>query len=705
MSYHPYYLSYYNPLAGSSQTAVRVLPVGWGEGMEQAARSLSQKPNAQDLRVAAWGMVGLAPFFPGKLGPLTPLGMLAADYVVVYSDDLQTNFPLSRLYHNQVTPETVIRAHGIDYAWIYPNTRFRAPMAAIESRAQPGDAILVNVPLPGAERYAGTVPLFTLDVEGGESAVIARLNQIATERRRLWLLEFTDPKLAADRQGWARYQLDTHAYLLEDFTEGNVRITAYRLPESPGFRAATPGPLAVDFGGQLRLAGADLGTAVAEWGRSLGVVLAWESIANTTADLNAFLHLEDTQGNRWGQGDAPIEDDEGRRTAHWPVGTHGQSRHRLQLLAGTPPGHYRLKAGVYVASTGARVSPSVPAPGSPLTGVILGEVEVVRSPVAVTVKDLGITHPLNNQPAAEVELLGFDLRQTTIGPGRTLPLDLFWRAPAEVRQDYRLRLELYGPDGTVQAAEEYPLVSPDYPTTHWQAGEALRGQYHLRVDRMVPGGPTNLVASLLAPTGVAATWLLTEVTVQTVQRRFEVPEIRFPYRARLGEGVTFLGYDMLACREARELESKGERETLSAPLNAQSCGPSSGLETESLPHDCALLLLCPPAPLLLTLYWQARSPMNDSFHVFVHLLDDQGQIRGQRDQVPAAEGRPTTSWVASEIITDTYQVPLAEGAPPGEYRIAIGMYNPTTGEHLPLRDTVPVTNQDQIVLPIKVQFR
>jgi 4-amino-4-deoxy-L-arabinose transferase-like glycosyltransferase len=51
---YPYYLSYYNPLMGGSRRAPQVMQIGWGEGIDQAARYLNQKPHAEKLKVISW---------------------------------------------------------------------------------------------------------------------------------------------------------------------------------------------------------------------------------------------------------------------------------------------------------------------------------------------------------------------------------------------------------------------------------------------------------------------------------------------------------------------------------------------------------------------------------------------------------------------------------------------------------------------------
>jgi hypothetical protein len=84
----------------------------------------------------------------------------------------------------------------------------------------------------------------------------------------------------------------------------------------------------------------------------------------------------------------------------------------------------------------------------------------------------------------------------------------------------------------------------------------------------------------------------------------------------------------------------------------------------------------------LTLYWQAMTRMEESYTVFVHLLNKDGIMGGQWDSVPGGGLLPTTSWLEGEVIADEYKVPIRPGAPPGEYLIEIGMYEASTGERL-----------------------
>ena len=83
------YLAWYNPLLGGPRQAADTLPVGWGEGLEEAAEYLNTQPDAEELTVATGGVPGMAPKFRGRTLPLTSASLIEADYVVVYISDRQ----------------------------------------------------------------------------------------------------------------------------------------------------------------------------------------------------------------------------------------------------------------------------------------------------------------------------------------------------------------------------------------------------------------------------------------------------------------------------------------------------------------------------------------------------------------------------------------------------------------------------------------
>ena len=120
--YHPYELAYYNPLLGGPATAVRSIPVGWGEGYEQAAAFINARPDGKDRPVATWFEPVLHPFVAaGTVPMIRALEPGQAGYAVLYIDQIQRrNVPQAiDAFYGKVAPAGVVRIHGIDYAYIY----------------------------------------------------------------------------------------------------------------------------------------------------------------------------------------------------------------------------------------------------------------------------------------------------------------------------------------------------------------------------------------------------------------------------------------------------------------------------------------------------------------------------------------------------------------------------------------------------------
>lgn len=128
---HPYYITYVNPwLARDPQVRVNI-PMGSGEGLDQAAAYLNQKAGAERLRVLSW--YGIGPFsyyFLGKTIKITPGTRLdkasvwpfleQADYLVVYSNQWYRRLPAALFDTLEgIEPEKRIYLNGIEYVRIY----------------------------------------------------------------------------------------------------------------------------------------------------------------------------------------------------------------------------------------------------------------------------------------------------------------------------------------------------------------------------------------------------------------------------------------------------------------------------------------------------------------------------------------------------------------------------------------------------------
>lgn len=111
-------------------------------------------------------------------------------------------------------------------------------------------------------------------------------------------------------------------------------------------------------------------------------------------------------------------------------------------------------------------------------------------------------------------------------------------------------------------------------------------------------------------------------------------------------------------------------------------GARLGEQIELAGYSLAEESLAPGQMVRLTLFWQATGSPSEPYTVFAHLLDADGHLIAQQDGEPVGGSRPTTSWTAGETIRDRLGILIPPDTPPGEYRLAVGMYRPDTGQRL-----------------------
>ena len=122
-------------------------------------------------------------------------------------------------------------------------------------------------------------------------------------------------------------------------------------------------------------------------------------------------------------------------------------------------------------------------------------------------------------------------------------------------------------------------------------------------------------------------------------------------------------------------------------VDVQSQPTMFGDALELLSYRLEALEAAPGGQVKLTLYWHARERVTTDYTVFVHLLDEAGEMRGQRDSQPVNGAYPTTIWSPEKVITDRCIVPVDGDAPAGRYSLATGLYNLATMQRLPAFDS------------------
>lgn len=192
----PYYVTYFNPLAGGPAQAQRLLMIGNGELMDRAAAWLDEHGQgegatpearaivgpgvAQDLgTVATWYRDSFGPYYGGPTVPLSaqrvadPEVWGRANFVVLYLNMIQRNWPAQVVeYFSFQRPLYEARAHGLDYVRVYPGPALRdADLAKAANRADldfQGNARLVGYNLETPEVPAGQAGVLALYWQAGE---------------------------------------------------------------------------------------------------------------------------------------------------------------------------------------------------------------------------------------------------------------------------------------------------------------------------------------------------------------------------------------------------------------------------------------------------------------------------------------------------------------------------------------------------------
>ncbi len=358
------------------------------------------------------------------------------------------------------------------------------------------------------------------------------------------------------------------------------------------------------------------------------VLVHWRVLRPVDEPRDMRLHFLDRNGVLWGQsggGDYLTE--------QWRAGDTVYQVFEVALPEGIPAGTYEPR--LLLSREGGGQLPAFKN-GAPVgVSMPLGEVELLPEGRAIK--------PLADDGIAFGDVLiarDVSTLSGTYQPGSNLQFGVTWQAREKPGEDYAMQLAFIDTAGTAQEIIEQPLAN-EYSTSAWEAGEIVRV-----VSRMtVPSLTAGAYRLRLTVKGLPGEIELGQITLGGAERLFEIPPIPNPVDATLGDSIALLGYAL----------------------------PDGDV------HQAG-------ATFPLRLYWEALAVPPGDYKVFVHVIDENGQIYGQDDSVPVNWERPTLGWAADEIIVDEHSVPIREGTPSGTYQIAIGMYEATTLQPVRLLD-------------------
>ncbi|HEY8476829.1 MAG TPA: hypothetical protein VIN09_08180, partial [Chloroflexota bacterium] len=336
-----------------------------------------------------------------------------------------------------------------------------------------------------------------------------------------------------------------------------------------------------------------------------------------------------------------------RPTLTWRPGEAVVDRYGMVVPEHLPPGRYAVVAVVYDERTGTPCSRYDDGGPGRNGSLHLLDLTVEDAPPVASLATPPPAHPADFRFGG-LDLLGFDAPPGPLRPGDSLTVTLRWRVREAVERDYQVTARLVTTDGRVVHEHREPLGGPSFPTSRWHPGRTVSTPLTVPIPPRTDVDTLKLALTLHA-VGIGERDFdgVPPVPVITRQRTFTTGTVPRPLQATFGEAVDLLGYDLQT--------------------------------VDGWP-------LTPGHTLRLRLWWQARREMETSYKVFVHLVGGDGAIYGQRDAVPMDGNAPTNSWIPGEVVVDEYQFTISPRASPGVYYLLVGLYDPRSGDRLPLVD-------------------
>lgn len=216
--------------------------------------------------------------------------------------------------------------------------------------------------------------------------------------------------------------------------------------------------------------------------------LYWRAIRAPRRDQTFSLQLVDADGNV--RATRPIEPVDGYPASQWQRGELVRGKHRFRIPLDVPAGDYTL----WLAPDGEGLVSSIWPWSDRRTQLGTLTVRPVEHQVATEIP------PMQVEVRAilddKVELLGYDLEEDTVRPGKVVSCTLYWRALQEMDRDYTVFTHLVAPDGTAWGQWDNQPQGGASPTTRWVPGQVVVDRYRVPVSADAPVGPLVLYVGM-----------------------------------------------------------------------------------------------------------------------------------------------------------------------------------------------------------------
>jgi hypothetical protein len=269
----------------------------------------------------------------------------------------------------------------------------------------------------------------------------------------------------------------------------------------------------------------------------------------------------------------------------------------------------------------------------------------------------------------DLEVLGYELPAPRPQAGDFVPLSLAMRAPEGTEHFYTPVLFIDTSDArlTFEFTTDGHLVTPA-----WLPGEVIIERFDFALPHDLPEGSYPVVLGLRNLSTGADTELslsLGSLEVRAQERAVGVQHLLANFRQRVG------------------LVSASGRAGLFQRRRAPWVDP---------------IIVSPGDTVHLRLRWQSLAPAEESYTVFVHLIDQNDRPLAILDYTPLGGSSPThlwiPKWLPGQQMTDPYRLTIPLELDPGLYFVQVGLYEMTGGRRLHIADPDGYLAGDRYIL-------
>jgi hypothetical protein len=386
--------------------------------------------------------------------------------------------------------------------------------------------------------------------------------------------------------------------------------------------------LDIDFGDELWLHGYSLSEDSIAADDTVELDLFWQAQRNIGLVYGFNVRLRDSQGRLWNTSE--IVRPRGWRfmpgTDFWPPDKYVIDKYAVQPLSGTPPGTYYLEVIAFRQDSLEVLNVST-----------IGTIEIISADQSSFAND----EPLAVLGDDGWLLWDFVVDRTEAVSGEVVGIHAVWSGAGSSSGPYQARISMVGPNRKEQASFDFE-IGVNYPPMVWNSNEIVRDQYITRVPADLPSGQYSWHMKLVSPGGdILGEFAYTDLLrVNVPERLFDKPNDITILDVELGDVATLSGYNI----------------------------------SNQFVSDSGILKI--------KLVWEANANILEAYRVFVHIIDESGNLIAQSDEEPAGWTRPTTGWLPGEYIIDNHEIILPTDIEPGVYNIYAGLYNDLNHQRL-----------------------